>query len=210
MQEFRLALGLYRWRIKTTMTVDGSVRILKVEDVRLGPDGNLVREKTLRWERKPLPTPYSYGDPRRSLPDPPSQKEEDGLWDTALSVLSFYLRVAPDRVADWSARCRVLARDPDRDGAVRWQARGLVRPWDDAAAYFDPATRALRLVEVKTTASFDRLVDITFLRIAFGTRPALRSGQPPATVIEDIFLNMSRGSRRVVVQIEATDYRGFS
>lgn len=209
-QEFRSGLGLFRWRIKTTMTVDGNVRIVKVEEVRVGPDGNFVREKTLRFERRPVPTPYPYGDPRRSLPDPPSQKEEDALWELAQNVVTFYLRVSPDRVADWSARCSVLARDPERDGAVRWQGRGLVRPWDDVIAWFDPSTRVLRQVEVKTTASAERMIDIAFLRLAFGTRPSPRAGQAPVPVIEDLFLNMTRGARKVVVEIDATDFRAFS
>lgn len=209
-QDFRYGMGLFRWKIKTTLTVDGNVRIVKVEEVRVGPDGNFVREKTSRFERKPLPTPYPYGDPRRSLPEPPSQKEEDALWDQAQNVVAAYLRVSPDRVSDWSARCSVLARDTERDGAVRWQGRGLVRSWDDVVAWFDPSTRMLKQVEVKTTASADRMIDIAFLRVVFGTRPSPRGGQQPVPVIEDVFLNMTRGSRKVVVEIDASDFRAFS
>src|SRR5512140_2387324 len=72
----RRELGRYRWRLKTEMRVDGSPRILKVEDVHLGPDGRLVMQKTIRFERKPEPTPVPYNDPRASLGAPPSAAEE--------------------------------------------------------------------------------------------------------------------------------------
>lgn len=207
--EFRKNLALFRFRIRTTMSVDGNVRIVKLEEVRVGPDGGLVRDRTLRYERKPLPTPYPYGDPRRGQPDPPAPKEEDALWEQSQSLLMFYLRTSADRVGEWATRSRVVPRDPERDGMARWQGRGLFRPWDEVSAYFDAGTRTLRQVEIKTTVS-DRPLDIAFIRLGFGSRPSVRSGQPPVAVLDDVFLNMNRGRRRVVVEIDATDFRAFS
>ena len=39
----RERLANYQWRLKTEMRVDGAVRMSKLEDVHLGPDGGLVK-----------------------------------------------------------------------------------------------------------------------------------------------------------------------
>src|SRR5512140_714437 len=159
----REELSHYRWRMKTEMRVDGSLRITKVEDVHLGPDGGLVPQKTVRFERQPQPTPLPYNDPRNKLDAPPSEIEEEQFFDTARNLMQYYATLPPDRVAAWMAKADVMPHDPERAGRIKLHGRGLGRPQDDAVVYLDPATRAAVEIEVKTSVSA-KIVDIAFLR----------------------------------------------
>ena len=72
MKQQRERLAGYQWRLKTEMTVDGALRVSKVEDVHLGPGGTLVK-KIVRFEKKEAPQ-LSTSDPRKRLGPPPTPR----------------------------------------------------------------------------------------------------------------------------------------
>src|SRR5262249_16166669 len=155
----------YQWRLRTEMKVDGTLRMTKLEDVHLAPDGGLVR-KVIRYEKKPPPTPYPFNDPRLRLGPPPSDAEEDRFADQAPELMHLYLKISPETVAEWAARAELMAADPDHPGQIRMHGRGLGRPQDDAVLYLDAANRAPVEIEVKTTPDTE-IVDIAFIRARF-------------------------------------------
>lgn len=199
-------LANYRWRLTTEMRVDDLPRVSRVDDVHLAPDGSWER-KTVRYERSPEPTPMAHGDPRT---DPRVSADEDArLFDQAQEVMQLYARLTPERVAQWAAQATLLPSDPERPGLLRLTGRGLGRPQDDAVVYLRERTREPVEIEVKTTVSAE-IVDLAFLRATFEKLPAVRPGFEPPVVPRHIFLNMSRGKRRVRLEMETSDYRSWT
>lgn len=208
LEKGRATLGQYRFRLRSRMTVDGELRIDKLEDVHIGPDGDLVREKTLRFERRPAPTPVPFTDPRSSVLVPLTEKEEDRLFAEAESLVHLYLTLPASRIGEWASGAEGMASDPEREGRRKLHGRGLGRPFDDAVVYLDPVTGAAEEVEVKTTAT-EQVKDIAFLRVTFQVLPSPRPGAAGAVAPEKGFLNMDRGRRRVVVEMETSDFRSW-
>jgi hypothetical protein len=202
----REELARFRWRLKTEMQVAGELRITKVEDVHVGPDGRLVMEKTIRFERKPQPTPVPNNDPRARLGAPPDEAEEERLFDTARELMQSYASLSPERVAAWTARADVMPHDPERAGRVRMHGRGLGRPEDDAVVYLDPVTRNAVEIEVKTPVG-PKVVNIGFLRVIFEPLKTARTVDSPPIVPKRIFMNFDLGRRRVTLEMEASDFR---
>lgn len=206
LRQERERLASYRWRLTTEMKVDDLLRVQRVDDVHLAPDGSWER-KTVKYERVPDPTPVPYTDPRR---DPRVSLEEDTrLFDQAQDVMQVYARLTPSRVAGWAAQAKLLPPDPDRPGLLRLSGRGLGRAQDDAVVYLDEKSRGPVEIEVKTTVSSE-VVDLAFLRVTFETLPVVRTGVAPPVVPRHIFLNMNRGRRRVRLDMETSDYRSWS
>lgn len=208
LKEDREKLGRYRFRLQSRMAVDGDDRLTKLEDVHIGPDGGLVREKTVRFDRRPPPTPVPYADPRRRSVEPLTEKQEDALFEETQTLLQLYLTLPPARVAAWAARAQEVPPEPDRGGRRKLHGTGLARPFDDVVAYLDPASGLVAEVEVKTTVT-EKLKDIAFLRVTFQALPPLRSGGDPTVAPKEGFLNMDRGRHRIVVDLSATDFRSW-
>jgi hypothetical protein len=202
----REELARYVWRLKTDMKVNGSLRISKVEDVHLGPDGRLVMQKTVRFERKPQPTPLPYSDPRNRYEAPPSVEEEERLFDTARDLMQFYASLSPDRVAAWIRNATVMPHDPERAGREKMHGRGLGRPEDDAVVYLDPETHTAVEIEVKTSVSA-KILQIAFLRVLFEPLPTARTADSPPIVPKRIFMNLDQGRRHVTLEMETSDFR---
>jgi hypothetical protein len=198
-------LASYQWRLKTEMRVDGVVRLLRLDDVHLAPEGELVR-KPVRFEKKPGPTPLPENDPRARKIQPATDEEDSLLADQAQALMDLYARLAPERLESWGERGELLPPDPDRPGLSRLHGRGLGRPQDDAVLYLDGKKAPVEL-EIKTTVD-PRIVDIAFIRVAF--EPVLpRPGVAPLVVPKRIFLNMDRGKRHVTLEMETSDYRSW-
>jgi hypothetical protein len=204
----RERLSGYRWRLKTEMRVDGVVRMSKLEDVNLGPDGGLVK-KIVKFEKAPEPTPFAENDPRARIYSPLGGAEEDRLSELAQDLMQYYLRLSPERVTEWAARAEILPAEADHPGLVRMHGRGLGRPQDDAVLYLDPKTQAPTLIEVKTTVD-PRILDIAFIRATFESLPQIRPDVPALWVPKRVFLNMSRGRRSVALEMETSDWRAWS
>jgi hypothetical protein len=204
----REELARFRWRLKTEMKVNGSLRISKSEDVHLGPDGRLVMQKTLRFERKPAATPLPYGDPRSSYAAPPSEEEEEQLFDVARDLMQFYASISAERVAEWTKKAEVMPHDPERAGRLKMHGRGLGRPEDDAVVYLDPDTRAAVEIEVKTSVS-PTILQIAFLRVLFEPLTTARAADSPPIVPKKIFMNFDRGKRHVTLEMETSDFRSW-
>lgn len=202
----REELARYVWRLKTDMKVNGSLRISKVEDVHLGPDGRLVMQKTVRFERKPQPTPLPYSDPRNRYEAPPSVEEEERLFDTARDLMQFYASLSPDRVAAWIRNATTMPHDPERAGREKMHGRGLGRPEDDAVVYLDPETHTAVEIEVKTSVSA-KILQIAFLRVLFEPLPTARTADSPPIVPKRIFMNLDQGRRHVTLEMETSDFR---
>lgn len=203
----RERLANYQWRLKTEMKVDGMIRMSKLEDVHLGPDGGLVK-KSVKFEKAPEPTPYPYNDPRARLHPPPTSMEDDRLSELAQDLMQYYARLSPERVAEWAKRAEILPAEADHPGLVRMHGRGLGRPLDDAVLYLDPKTQTAALIEVKTTVD-PRIVDIAFIRATFEALPQARADAPPLWVPKRVFLNMNRGKRAVALEMETSDWRAW-
>ena len=204
----RERLAAYQWRMKTEMKVDGILRVSRTENVHLGPSGELVK-KIVKFDKAAEPTPYPENDPRARLIEPTSGTEEDSLFEQAVSLMQFYARLSPERVAAWAERAELMPPDPDRAGKVRLHGRGLGRPQDDAVLYLDPLTKIASEIEVKTTVD-PRIVDIAFLRATFEALPEVRPGIPAVWVPKKIFLNMKRGRRAVTLEMETSDWRTWA
>src|SRR5262249_38486948 len=129
-------LANYQWRLKTEMKVDGVVRLLRLDDVHLAPAGELVR-KSVRFEKKPGPTPLPEKKPRARVTKPATDEEDSLLADQAQALMDLYARLAPERLEEWGERAELLPPDPDRAGLSRLHGRGLGRPQDDAVLYLD-------------------------------------------------------------------------
>jgi hypothetical protein len=200
-------LASYQWRLKTLMKVDGVVRLTRVDDVHLGPDGDLVR-KSVRFEKKAPPTPLPENDPRARLVRPPTDDEDERLADLAQDLMQLYARLSPETLESWAARADLLPPDPDRPGLNRLHGRGLGRPQDDAVLYLDAGTKAPVEIEIKTTVD-PRILDLAFIRVAFEKVPVPRPGAEPLVVPKRIFLNMDRGKRHVTLEMETSDYRSW-
>ena len=140
----REGLARYQWRLRTEMKVDGVSRLTKVEDVHLGPDGGLVTKKTVKYDKRPEPTPFPSNDPRSSSQRPLTSIEEERLAEAAMDVMQLYARLSPDVVRRWQEGAELLPPDPDRPGLVRMKGRGLARPQDEATLYLDEKSRARR------------------------------------------------------------------
>ncbi len=127
LQRERARLANYQWRLKTEMKVDGVIRLSKVEDVHLGPDGGLVK-RIVRFDKAPEPTPFAENDPRSRVYAPLPGSEEERLFEIAQDLMQYYLRLSPERVAEWAKRAEILPSDADHPGLVRMHGRGLGRP----------------------------------------------------------------------------------
>jgi hypothetical protein len=203
----RERLANYQWRLKTEMKVDGVLRVSRLENVHLGPTGELVK-KIVKFDKSPEPTPFPHNDPRARFAVPPTNTEEDTLFEQAQSLMQFYARLSPERVEAWAERAELMPPDPDRAGKVRLHGRGLGRPQDDAVLYLDPLTKVASEIEVKTTVD-PRIVDIAFLRATFEQLPQVRPDVPAVWVPKKIFLNMNRGRREVMLEMETSDWRAW-
>jgi hypothetical protein len=204
----RERLAAYQWRLKTEMKVDGVLRVSRTENVHLGPNGELVK-KIVKFDKSIAPTPFPANDPRARLAPPPSNTEEDTLFEQAQSLMQFYARLSPARVAAWAERADLMPPDPDRAGKVRLHGRGLGRVQDDAVLYLDPLTKIASEIEVKTTVD-PRIVDIAFLRATFEPLPQVRADVPAVWVPKKIFLNMNRGKRAVTLEMETSEWRAWT
>ena len=109
----REGLARYQWRLKTEMKVDGLLRLTKVEDVHLGPDGGLVMKKTVRYDKRPEPTPFPPNDPRGRDQRLLTSDEEEKLADAASDVMQLYARLSPEVVRRWQESAELLPPDPD-------------------------------------------------------------------------------------------------
>ena len=205
LQRERARLSNYQWRLKTEMKVDGAIRLSKVEDVHLGPDGGLVK-KIVRFDKAAEPTPFAENDPRRRVYAPLPGSEEERLSEIAQDLMQYYLRLSPGRVAEWAKRAEILPGDADHPGLVRMHGRGLGRPLDDAVLYLDPKTQTARLIEVKTTVD-PRILDIAFIRATFEELSPARADAAPVWIPKRVFLNMNRGRRAVALEMETSDWR---
>lgn len=205
LQRERARLANYQWRLRTEMKVDGAIRLSKVEDVHLGPDGGLVK-KIVRFEKAAEPTPFAENDPRRRLYEPLPGSEEERLSDIAQDLMQYYARLSPERVAAWAKRAEILPGDADHPGLVRMHGRGLGRPLDDAVLYLDPKTQNAMLIEVKTTVD-PRILDIAFIRATFEELSPARPDAAPVWIPKRVFLNMNRGRRAVALEMETSDWR---
>jgi hypothetical protein len=203
----RERLANYQWRLRTEMRVDGTTRMSKVEDVHLGPDGGLVK-KTVKFEKSPEPTPYAPNDPRARVHPPPTSAEDDRLSEIAQDLMQYYLRLSPERVAEWAKRAEILPGDADHPGLVRMHGRGLGRPLDDAVLYLDPKTQTATQIEVKTTVD-PRILDIAFIRATFEALQQARTDVAPLWIPKRVFLNMNRGRRAVALEMETSDWRSW-
>ncbi|GEM_PF-1000396 len=201
----REQLANYRWRMKTEMRVDDELRQMRLEDCNLTPDGDIAK-RMVRYERKPYPTPYPYGDPRNRLDPLPGELEEDKLFDAAQRVMQLYLKLSRRALDAWASRATLLPPAPDKPGLIRLQGRGLGRPQDEAVLYLEEGTRRPTEIEVKTTVD-PTITDIAFIRATFDTLPAARPGLEPLVVPKKIFLNMNRGKHRVSLEMETSEYR---
>jgi hypothetical protein len=202
----RRRLSGYRWRLTTEMTVDGNPRLTKAEDVHLGPDNGLVREKTVRFEKKPPPTPLPYHDPRAALGPPATDAEDEAFFEQAQALMQLYLRVSPERLQDWAKGAELLPPDPDRPGKTRMHGRGLARQLDDAVLYLDEKSRAPVEIEVKTTLS-ERVHDIAFLRVMVEPLTPAPPDGDPLLVPRHIFMNLDRGRRHAMFEMTMSDFR---
>ncbi len=203
----RKGLALYQWRLRTVMKVDGVSRLTKLEDVHLGPDGGLVTKKTVKYDRRPEPTPFPQNDPRASSQHPLTSIEEERLAETAMDVMQLYARLSPDIVRRWQEGAELLPPAADRKGLVRMKGRGLGRPQDEATLYLDEKSRVIDEIEVKTTVA-PEIRDIAFLRAEFEKLPA--PGAPPGLRIPGrIFLNMQFQGRRVTLEMTTTDFSSW-
>lgn len=203
----RKGLALYQWRLRTEMKVDGVSRLTKLEDVHLGPDGGLVTKKTVKYDRRPEPTPFPRNDPRADRQRPLTQLEEEQLGEAAMEVMQLYARLSPDVVRRWQEGAELLPPDPARKGLVRMKGRGLARPQDEATLYLDEKSRLVGEIEVKTTVS-PEIRDIAFLRAEFEKLPA--PGAPPGLRAPGrIYLNMQFQGRRVTLEMTTTDYSSW-
>ncbi len=201
----RERLANYQWRIKTEMKIDGTIRMSKVEDVHLGPDGGLVK-KIVKFDKGAEPTPYAENDPRARVYAPTTGSEEDRLSEIAQDLMQYYARLSPERVAEWARRAELLPANADHPGLVRMHGRGLGRPQDDAVLYLDPKTHTAALIEVKTTVD-PRILDIAFIRATFEALAQVRPDLAPLWVPKRVFLNMRRGKRAVALEMETSDWR---
>lgn len=203
----RERLSNYQWRLKTEMKVDGTVRMSKLEDVHLGPDGGLVK-KIVKFDKAAQPTPFAENDPRSRVYAPTTGSEEDRLSEIAQDLMQYYARLSPERVAEWARNAEVLPAEADHPGLVRMHGRGLGRPLDDAVLFFDPKTKTAAQIEVKTTVD-PRILDIAFIRATFEPLPQVRADAAPVWVPKRVFLNMTRGKRAVALEMETTDWRSW-
>lgn len=189
------------------MKVDGVSRLTKLEDVHLGPDGGLVTKKTVKYEKRPEPTPFPKNDPRASSQHPLTSIEEERLAETAMDVMQLYARLSPDVVRRWQEGAELLPPAADRKGLVRMRGRGLGRPQDEATLYLDEKSRVVDEIEVKTTVA-PEIRDIAFLRAEFEKLPA--PGAPVGLRIPGrIFLNMQFQGRRVTLEMTTTDFSSW-
>ncbi|MCG3194123.1 MAG: hypothetical protein DIJKHBIC_03380 [Thermoanaerobaculia bacterium] len=207
-QKGREKLSSYRWRVRTEMRVDDDLRITKLEDVHIAPDGGLAWDKTVKYERQPPPTPFPYADPRRSLPQPPSEKDEDIYFEQGYSLIQLYARVSPSHINAWASGAKITTTDPDRSGHTKISGRGLVRRLDEAVVYLDSASRQAVEIEVKTTVT-ELVKDIAFLRVQLEPL-AERRAESPIVAPRKIFLNMNRGTRRIVIEMTFVDFRKWT
>lgn len=203
----REVLARYQWRLRTEMKVDGVSRLVKIEDVHLGPDGGLVTKKTVKYDKRPEPTPFPLNDPRAGGQRPLTSIEEERLAETAMDVMQLYARLSPDVVRRWQERAELLPPAGDRKGLVRMKGRGLGRPQDEATLYLDEKSRVIDEIEVKTTVA-PEIRDIAFLRAEFEKIPA--PGAPPGLRIPGrIYLNMQFQGRRVTLEMTTTDFSSW-
>jgi len=203
----RERLASYQWRMKTEMTVDGNLRVVKLEDVHLDPDGSLIK-KTVRYEHKPAPT-LPDNDPRVRAGTfvPPTGEEDESLFDQAQQVMQSYTRITPERLDAWAAGAEPLAEAPDRKGQLRLHGRGLLLEEDDAVLYLDAKTKAPKEMEIKTAVANRKGLDVGFLRVTLEELPPARPGLSSLIVPKKIFLNMNRGKRTVKLEMETSEYR---
>jgi hypothetical protein len=198
-------LAGYQWRLRTEMNVDGVLRLQRVDDVHLGPGGELVR-KSVRYEKRPAPTPLPDNDPRARRYHAPTDEEDSHFADQAQDLMQLYARLSPETMESWAQRAELLPPDPDRPGLARLHGRGLGRPQDDAVLYLD-SKKAPVEIEIKTTVD-PAIVDIAFLRVTFDTFTP-RTGVAPLVVPKSIFLNMDRAKHQVTLEMETSDYRSW-
>jgi hypothetical protein len=173
--------------------------------VHLGPGGDLIR-KSVKYDKKPAPTPLPENDPRARRYEPVKDEEEERLADQSQDLMQLYARLSPEKLEAWGERAELLPANPDRPGLSRLHGRGLGRPQDDAVLYLDAKKKPVEL-EIKTTVD-PRIVDIAFLRVTFDSVTP-RPGIAPLVVPKRIFLNMDRGKRHVTLEMETSDYRSW-
>ena len=203
----REELARYQWRLRTEMKVDGVSRLTKLEDVHLGPDGGLVTKKTVKYDKRPEPTPFPGHDPRSYGQHPLTSIEEERLAEAAMDVMQLYARLSPDVVRRWQEGAELLPPEADHKGLVRMKGRGLGRPQDEATLYLDEKSRIVDEIEVKTTVA-PEIRDIAFLRAEFEKIPA--PGAPPGLRIPGrIYLNMQFHGWRVTLEMTTTDFSSW-
>ena len=208
LRQGRDRLSNYFWRLRTQVMIDGDLRIEKLEDASLAPNGSLLPSKTIRFERKPAVVRFPENDPRSRLERPPTAEEEDRLSALGMDLLQLYASLTPERLGSWARTAEMKLPDPDRPGRFRLVGRGLGRPLDEVTLYLDVGTLAATEVEVKTTVQA-AVKDIAFLRIQFEPLPEPSPAAVGLRIPKRIFLNMTVGRRRVTFDMETADWRSL-
>ena len=199
----RERLSNYQWRLKTEMKIDGTVRMSKLEDVHLGPDGGLVK-KIVKFDKAAQPTPFAENDPRARIYAPATGSEEDRLSEIAQDLMQYYARLSPERVAEWAKNAEILPAGGGPPGPrAACTAAASAAPWTTPSSSSTRRTKTAAQIEVKTTVD-PRILDIAFIRATFEPLPQVRSDVAAVWVPKRVFLNMTRGKRAVALEMETT------
>lgn len=152
-QKNQAALRQYSWQSRTELRVEGEVRQVRLEQVRFDLDGRL--QKTVIGGGTPAAESSRLGPPgpagalkKRAV----ARKKEafQDMLDDLAALAESYAHLSPERLQAFGARAMMTQGQGLETGSVRLQGRDIARPGDGLTAWIDPASFAMRRVEITT------------------------------------------------------------
>jgi hypothetical protein len=184
------SLRSYSWLEKTELSLKGEVKSTKVDMVRYGPDGKLVKTPVVQ-----PPPPEKQRGLKGRIVEKKTDEMKDEL-EAAVALVHQYLPPSPDmmQVVMNAGTASVAQAGPGR-AALKFP--GYAKANDALTITFDQAVKALQQIDVNTW--LDEPDNTVTLRVAMEALPDGTSH--PATVV----LGMPK--RNVEVRITKSNYQ---
>jgi hypothetical protein len=147
------ALRQYLWQSRTEIKVKGESKKVKLEQVRYDVDGKL-QKTPLGGTSDAAPAQQPSGGRRGGRLKErvvENKKEEFGkeMQDLGALVTS-YAHMPPDKTQAFAKSATVTKGSGDTAGLIQLQGTNVMQPGDAVTIWADPASQAMRRVEIQT------------------------------------------------------------
>jgi hypothetical protein len=147
-----LALRQYSWKSRTEIKLKGESKNVKLEQVRYGADGKLLKTPLgAPPQAAPPPAQGGRGGGRLKAKVVENKKEEFGEMMQGLGQLvASYGQLPPDKLQAFKATATTGRGEGALQGTAQIQGVNVLQQGDSMTIWIDPASQMMRRIEIKT------------------------------------------------------------